>query len=430
MNARALVLSIVAAAFPSICAAQTETVIHSFTAAQDSDGAPRAGLLMDASGALYGTTSGGLGDCPGQGCGAVFKLTAPARGGTGWTETILHVFKGKRDSGHPVAGLIMDAGGALYGTTSGSHGGDCADNGCGSVFKLTPPSGGQTRWTTSILHVFPGGQDGAMPEGRLMMDTGGTLYGTTLEGGSNPDCISSGGCGTVFSLTPMGGNKWKETILTALGGSTGTGPQTGVIADASGNLYGTTAFGGPVCDGCGTVFELAKPTEPGGQWVLNVILAFKGKHGASPAGDLIRGGDGALYGTASEAHGDGNVFMLTPPKPGKTKWTETVLYRFDFKTGSNPRAGVIMDANGALYGTASFGGPQNVGMVFKLTPPNGNTWTETTLHTFTGSPDGSQPWGSLIADANGTLYGTTLSGGTDTSCPFADGCGTVFSLTP
>ena len=234
----------------------SKTTLHRFTGGDDGS-RPFAGLIMDASGALYGTTSGGGVFSR----GTVFKLTPPASGETHWTARVLHAFRGGAVGAKPSAGLIMDASGALYSTTPFGGGGSCGI--CGTVFKLTPPAAGETRWTQTVLHSFTGGADGDAPFAGLIMDASGALYGTTYAGG--PGCVGAI-CGTVFKLTPpaAGETRWTETVLHSFtnpvtGGADGASPGAGVIMGASGALYGTTVHGGGGCRsnfGCGTVFKV------------------------------------------------------------------------------------------------------------------------------------------------------------------------------
>jgi uncharacterized repeat protein (TIGR03803 family) len=222
-----------------------ETVLYTFTGGDDGD-YPDS-LIRDATGNLYGTTflGGGTG-CNVSGCGTVFKMTKAGK------ETVLYRFTGGDDGAYP-GGLIRDAKGNLYGTAGGGDMSDCT--GCGVVFKLAP-NGKET-----VLHSFTGPPDGRIPEG-LLRDSTGNLYGTTAEGGDS-NCIEGGGCGTIFKVDPTG----KETVLyTFTGSPDGELPLAVLIMDASGNLYGTTAFGGnpnsPCFDGthitgCGVIFKLA-----------------------------------------------------------------------------------------------------------------------------------------------------------------------------
>ena len=311
----------------------TESVLHSFGATATDGTLPFAGLVMDGSGNLYGTTTGG-GVPTGVGAhsqGTVFKIT-PAG-----TETILYSFTGGSDGGNPEAGLLMDSGGNLYGTTQ--QGGSSND---GTVFKLTP-AGNKT-----ILHSFAGGADGSGPLAALIMDGGGNLYGTTTVGGSSNN-------GTVFKLTPAG----NETILHSFaGGADGSGPRAGLIMDSSGNLYGTTYQGGSSNNG--TVFKI---TPSGAESVLHDFGATA-TDGTLPLAGLIMDGNGNLYGTTSLGVGsEGTVFKITPAG------TETILYTFTGGSdGGSPEAGLVMGSNGNLYGTTYAGGAGSLGTVFEITP--------------------------------------------------------------
>ena len=207
-------------------AASKETVLHSFGAGVDGI-TPEGGLISDAAGNLYGITSQGGRASFG---GTVFKLAPPAAGKSTWTESVLHSF-----AGTPEAGLIIDKAGNLYGTTGfgGVPSKKCA-NGCGTVFKLTPPPAGKAAWTETVLFSF-NDIDGSLPAGRLVFDAAGNLYGTTEDGGSL-------GYGTVFKLTPPAAGKtaWMETVLFSFSDTDGADPQAGLIFDKAGNLYGTT----------------------------------------------------------------------------------------------------------------------------------------------------------------------------------------------
>ena len=244
----------------------TETVLHSFTGGRD--GAyPTASLIFDPAGNLYGTTNyGGVAICPQYlgwgvepGCGTVFKLT-PNSGGT-WTETVLHRFTGHQDGGWPLASLILDAAGTLYGTASvgGTASKICHDYwndkpGCGLVFSLALGSGG--KWVEHVIHDFYGG--GQSPAASLIFDAAGNLYGTTSNGGGG-GCYgfygNKMGCGIVFQLAPQAGGPWKKQLLYSFtGGSDGANPNGSLVFDAAGNLYGATGGGGAY--GYGTVFEI------------------------------------------------------------------------------------------------------------------------------------------------------------------------------
>jgi uncharacterized repeat protein (TIGR03803 family) len=343
----------------------TEVVLHSFSSETRGEGAaPAAGLVRDGTGALYGTTALG----GGSGVGTVFKLTRPAGNRTAWTLAVLHSFRGATEHGaHPQAGVTFGRDGGLYGTTVGG-----GDHNLGTVFKLTP-SPGPGFWAYTVLHSFAGGgADGAAPEAGVIADDTGALYGTTRGGGKDD-------AGTVFRLTPpAGGNSWTETLLHSFAGSfarpaDGVAPGGGLIRDGGGRLYGTTRAGGPFA--LGTVFRLVPPVGYDTGWRLECLHSFAGgRDGALPrAGLSLDAGTGALYGTTERGGGDdaGVVFKLTPPaQPGMT-WTETTLYRFGGEAsgdGSGPWASLIRETDGALYGTTERGGTYGAGTVFRLEP--------------------------------------------------------------
>jgi uncharacterized repeat protein (TIGR03803 family) len=291
-------------------------------------------------------------------------------------EKVLYSFGTKSGDGTlPQGGLIADAAGNLYGTTVL---GGVADS--GTVYELSPPVTPGTGWTESVLYAFRGGEDGRSPVGNLAFDTQGNLYGTASSGG-NPSCQF--GCGTVYELSPpiTQGGAWTETtVYSFTGGSDGEVPNAGLVFDRAGNLYGTTALGGSMrlCDGqnlgCGTVFELSPPGVPGGAWTERILYSFTG------------GSDGAL-----------------------------------------PLASVVLDDAGNLFGSAAQGGDQNCmcGTVFELSPSGGRASTQTVLHAFTGiDGDGAYPGpAGLFIDKSGELAGTTQSGGSQLA-------GTVFGLRP
>jgi len=268
-------------------------------------------------------------------------------------------------------------------------------------------------WTESVLHSF-NGSDGEIPDARLIFDAAGNLYGTTSKGGTSSD-------GTVFKLTPNADGSWTESVLHSFSGGDGDEPSAALIFDAAGNLYGTTTAGGGV-DGNGTVFKLTPNAD--GSWTESVLYSFssfrKGD-GDQPSSGLIFDAAGNLYGTTfgGGAYGPGAVFRLTPKAHGS--WTETVVYSFNGSAGEYPYGGLIFDAAGNLFGTTEYGGAYDLGTVFKLTPNADGSWTESVLHSFNGSA-GRGPVG-VVFDAAGNLYGTTFEGGFHMS-------GTAFKLTP
>jgi uncharacterized repeat protein (TIGR03803 family) len=372
---------------------QTLTVLHSFKGGTDGE-SPNGSVLRDTAGNLYGTTAqGGTFNF-----GTVFKLDTTSR------ETVLYSFTGGADGATPLAGLIRDADGNLYGTTEA--GGDLTCNsgiGCGTVFKL------DTTGEETVLHSFTG-KDGTSPIAGVIRDAAGNFYGTTPQGGP----FSSG---TVFKLDKTG----KETVLyTFTGGGGGTDgfyPDGALIRDAAGDLYGTTQLGGNYS--FGTVFKLDSAGKE------TVLYRFRGgSSGDQPVGGVIMDKAGNLYG-ATEGGGyffDGTVFKLNPVG------NKTVLYNFASGTdGSLPVAGVIADTAGNLYGTTQYGGTSNLGTVFKLD----KTGKETVLYSFTGGADGAAPVAGLVRDAAGNLYGTAYFGGDSGSlCSVVGGCGIVFKITP
>jgi uncharacterized repeat protein (TIGR03803 family) len=338
-------------------------------------------------------------------------------GGSG-SEGALYSFSGGSDPKLPYAGLIFDKAGNLYGTTE--FGGAYNQ---GTVFEITPNQNGA--WTETVLYSFTGGADGAQPAAGLIFDAAGNLYGTTNYGGS-ANCTL--GCGTAFKLTPASG-AWTETLLYAFtGGSDGREPFARLLFDPAGNLYGTTALGGnigSVCtSGCGTVFKLT-PGSSG--WTESVLYAFTGgADGASPYDALVFDNAGNLYGStyAGGGSGNGTVFRLAPSSSG---WTESVLRAFKGGwDGKYPYGDLILDPVGNLYGTAYQGGV-GYGVVFELQPSSKRGWTERVLHAFGNAPS-ANPVAGLVMDTAGNLFGTTMQGANQTAC--GGGCGTLFKLAP
>jgi uncharacterized repeat protein (TIGR03803 family) len=356
-------------------------------------------------------------------------------------ETVLYSFHGGTDGQDPMAGLIADQAGNLYGTTY--YGGDSnCSFACGIVFELSPPSAPGGQWTENVLYTFKGGADGANPQGGLVFDSAGNLYGTTAAGGSGGPGCPGNGCGTVFELSPpsLPGGAWTETVLYRfLGSHDGADPAAGVIFDGEGRLYGTTANGGNLlacAGGCGTVFQLSPPSSPGGTWTETVLKALgENPDGARPVAGLIFDGQGNLYGTTEGGtHLDtqfGTVFELSPPAVPGGSWTETLLYAFHGSDGSAPTASLIFDPQGNVYGTTLHGGTgfrcrSGCGTAYELSPPSvpGGPWTEKVLFNFEAF-FGAEPAAALVFDSLGNLFGTTQfdGGGGATG-------GTAFQLTP
>ena len=426
-------------------------ILYSFAGGSDGD-APSAGLTFNA-GKLYGTTQyGGVLStgvipslstaCPYTiGCGTVFEL-APQLGGA-WSERVIHSFSGAKDGSEPLASVIADPAGHLYVATLAGGGGGCdyLSKGCGAVVELSARTNGQ--WELTVLYQFAA-KDGDSPQSTLIADSAGNLYGTTNIGGNGlgylygqggEDCAY--GCGTVFEMSPTLNSGWTRRILYNFTGVNGDGtfPSGNLTFDSAGNLYGATEFGGS--SGWGAVFELMPYAD--GNWKEVVLYSFGGdSDGYYPLAGLVIDEGGNLYGTTEQggAYRMGTVFKLSPSSSGT--WTKTTLHGFSGANGdgSYPRSTLIFDASGNLYGTTEYGGSGECenycGTVFELSPVSerSGSWRETVLYAFSGkNGDGAYPLGNVVFDAAGDLYGTTSEGGTASSCPNGDTCGTVFKLT-
>jgi hypothetical protein len=361
------------------------TVLYEFTGTPDGS-YPGAGLVLDTTGNLYGTTQLG-GTHKG---GTVFKLSPTPNGF--WRETVLHSFHGPSagDGNAPFSQMVFNSFGNLYGTTTQGGSGNCgAAISCGTVFELSPNATGG--WNYTIIYNFDGdgsyGGDGTSPMGPLSMDRQGNLYGTTVTGDSrNNKCGFNFGCGEVFELSPNPTGGWTKTTVYAFQGEPdGADPYAGVILDTVGNLYGTTSLGGHPTDclafsipGCGVAFALER--NQSGGWNESTVFAFGdprddvGFHsGAFPYGSLTFGPSGNLYGTTeyggtleSGATGYGLVFQLSPSSAGV--WKETILHVFNLTQGAEPGFGLLSDSSGNLYGSAYNGGQWNDGLLFEIRP--------------------------------------------------------------
>jgi uncharacterized repeat protein (TIGR03803 family) len=359
---------------------------------------PYAGVVFDGQGNLYGTAIAG-GEYD---WGVVYELTPKPDGK--WSEKVLYSFCPGgwpcSDGTNPNGGLILDSAGNLYGTTV--EGGTAVPP-RGTIFELSDGSGG---WTHTVLYNFcslSGCEDGGSPKSSLVMDPAGNLYGTA---------------GYAVELSP-GSDGWTEKVLykfcSKSGCSDGYDPYAGVILDATGNLYGTTEGGGnSACTGgCGTVYQIRHM--PDGGWKENVLhrfYAFYGDGVFPGVGALILDSSDHLYGTTAGggANGNGTVFKLT--RRANDQWKETILYSFkNGPSGNGPSGGVLVDKAGNLYGTTMYGGNAqcDCGVVYKLSPHAGGKWKYTVLHAFTGY-DGAAPEANLILDSKGNLYGTTPIG--------------------
>jgi len=320
------------------------------------------------------------------------------------TESILYSFTGGSDGGIPYGGVILDSKGNLYGTAE--EGGTAFG---GVVYEVSPNTNGT--WTEQVLYNFTGlngGGDGAFPQGSLVFDGKGNLYGVTVGGGG----ISFQG--TVFELSPTSNGTWTEQVLYSFAGPTDVAPYgANLIIDSLGNLYGASNSGGAF--GFGAVFEVSPGSN--GVWTERVLHSFTGGNdGAYPfGGTLLIDSAGNLYGNTSSggAHDYGVLYKLVPGANGI--WTEHVLFAFNNRDGVTYPVGSMVSApNGSIYGTAFD--------AFELAPQSDGTWTERPLHFFTGGSDGAVPESGLISDGQGHLYGTTNTGGLHR--------GTVFELSP
>ena len=319
-----------------------ETVLYSFAGGTDGQ-YPWAALIEDSSGNLYGTTyEGGL-----HSAGTVFKLDSAGH------ETILYNFSGVPDGANPLGALIRDAAGNLYGTTNFGGSAACGEGGgCGVIYKVGASG------VEEVLHAFNGGtSDGQSPYGSLAHDVSGNLYGTTYAGGTG--CLFGNGCGTVYKIDILG----HETILYSFqAGVDGSGPQAGLAIDPVGNLYGTTAIGGynNCPGGCGTVFKIDPSNNE------TILYRFKGKlDGELPNSSLIRDSSGNLYGTTfggTEAYG--SVFGLS------STGHFGLLHAFTSGSGNPYFASLVRDPAGNLYGTTTSGGGDacsgGCGTIFKV----------------------------------------------------------------
>jgi len=408
---------------------------------------------------------------------AVFAALLAAPPLPAQTYSVLHNFTGGGDGANPTTGLIIDQSGSLYGTTAPAllQGG----SGNGNVFKMKKQG---SNWLLSPLYQFRGGSDGSEPFGQLAFAHDGTIYGTTYYGGGT-GCGGTG-CGTVFHLRPSATRPatpltpWNETVLYQFtGGADGDYPSGPLTFDSSGVIYGIAnrgampGCGGGTGGGCGTAFTL---TPSGGSYSFNVIWTFgngdqghplgglafdssgdlfgaaagcyaqggdvfqlvrsgsnwteniiPGNMGGScPLSGLIRGSDGNFYGATGV--GSGSVFVVS--NSGGT-WTTTPIFNFTGAGGSlcGPYGALLRDSAGNIYGTTICDGANQLGSVFKLAPSGGGQYTYTDLHDFAGT-DGALPYSNLVMDSEGNLYGTTNEGGTGTAC--AGGCGVVFEISP
>lgn len=389
-SSRTLALTLIAALWLAAIhpvSAASEAILYSFFLGDASN--PSAGVIFGKKSYLYGMTplGGGFSE------GTIYKV-----GPTG-DEQILYSFTDGDDGGDPQGNLVMDKSGNFYGAA-------CLNgaNNAGTVFRLSASN------TFTVIYAFQGGNDGFCPNGGMVFDKHGNLYGTTFEGGSS-------NVGTIFKLTPSG----THTVLHSFaGGADGSSPNGGLTIDGKGNVYGTSTGGGSFSHG--TLFELSAAGTYTVQWNFS-----GGADGSSPNGGLVLY-KGVYFGTTAGGGtgGAGVLYGWSPTHP------HGVGIYWAFTGGAdagNPDTGVVSDKKGNLYGTTSGGGANFLGTVYKVqiaVPPI----TETVLHSFGLDPDGQFPRGGVVLDAAGNLYGTTSVGGSDSSCEDGFGCGVVFKVTP
>lgn len=465
--------------FTITASAATETVVHTF-AIEPNGAYPNMGLIADAAGNFYGVTP------KGGAHGIVFRLSKNAQGH--WTETVLHNFLGGSDGVVPQAGLMLDKAGNLYGTTQGG-----GVYNCGVAFRLSPTASGPWKESiVHTFACYP--VDGNWPSGALISDAAGNLYGVTLEGGAGGcgDGYTTYGCGMVYELSPAGGGAYSETILDSFGTSSNSesNPSGPLAFDSQGNLYGTAETGGNGQNcyyyGCGTVFKLTKGS---GGWTESTIYNLTGgADGDSPVSGVFFDAAGNLYGTGAGYYNYGGVFILSPNSDGtwsetspfaftnlsgglwetvgnvaldssgniygaaavgglasclnfgcggiyelvhgSSGWTQSDLYDFtDGTDGANPQATVLRDSSGNLY-TTTFNGGKGVGSVFELSPASSGGWNGKAIYDFPLLTEGTMPYAGLTPDGAGNYYGTTATGGNNSSCGYSIGCGSVFKLSP
>jgi uncharacterized repeat protein (TIGR03803 family) len=378
-------------------ATATETVIHTFSGPDGID--PIQGVTFDKAGNLYGVASAG----GSSNKGTVYELI-PGSKGT-WTEKTLLSFDGTAGGSTPLGGVVFDSKGNLYGTTK--LGGS---NAVGVVYELSPSDSG--KWTEKVLHSFGGSGDGAYPVGDIALNASGDIFGTTEGGGAHGNGTEAQG-GTVFKLSPKSGGGWTESVLHSFGsGNDGNVPKGGIILDASGNGYGTTYAGGAkdqgtvfyVAAGTGDVtvihsFNSSASAGDAANPAAGLLLDSEGNlYGGSTAGF-----------DESEFEGGGVVYKLSPQKGGT--WKESLLFALGFDEFSNSiYSNLVLDSTDHLYGTwIDFGG----GGVFQSSPVTGTNVTFSVINNFGGANGTRPATGSLAIDSAGNLYGATQAGGKD-----------------
>lgn len=432
----------------------TYEVLYSFKGGTDG-AAPRGGVVVGKSGALYGTTQfGGANTCSNGSnylCGTVFVLAPGSQ--TPWTKTVIHSFNGN-DGAIPGATLTPSTNGSLFGTTEvGGPGSDGSTEGGGTIFEMIPPTGSGQPWTETTLYSFP--YNYTAPNtiySGVTLGPNGKIFGTTFSSESGDGGRATG---SVFELSPSSGaGEWSEVTLVNFSKTTAGIQPYGTMIWQKGTLIGPNFETSAGFLACGTIYQVTPPASSGDPWTAAAIYTFgSAPDGCNSQAPLIAGLGGVLYGTTyvggtgapcnfppNLVSGCGTVFQLTPPATTGGAWSETALYSFTGTNGDGayPYAGLVLGTTGVLYGTTSYGGSATTdssctsngasgcGTIFSLTPPStsGGAWTETILHTFTGeNGDGAIPLAGLALSSTGVLYGTTSAGG-------GANVGTVFAIKP
>jgi hypothetical protein len=365
---------------------------------------PTTAMVSDAAGNLYGTDGGNIKG----GGGAVYQLL---RQGHKYIYHEIKVFH-NNDGATPVGRLVIDAAGNLYGTTRAGG----ANPRYGTIYELSPADGGK-QWNLTTLYNFTSESYGSSG---LVMDASGNLFGANFYGGANH-------LGTLFELSPARTGPWTYKVIHDFTSAEGGDPNTQLVLDSSGNLYG----GLYTVDGTYSgIFELSPG--PDGAWTESNLHTFDGAtDGAQPSGPLVFDPAGNLYGSNSAGgqYGAGTAFELTPIAGG---WNFSVIHAFGqsyLTDGYYPEGGVILDSKGNLYGVTNAVGP-TAGNVFELSPSADGQWTETILYSFTDKADGGYPVAGLFRNSAGDLFGSVQEGGIviPALCPL--GCGVIFELAP
>ena len=408
---------------PSLATASTLQLLSTFSTQRGGQDA-QSDLVAGRNGVLYGTTTAG----GTHGSGTAFELVPPSAAHPAWRRFTLFDFDENTVGFGPAGGaLLLDKQGNLYGAIS------LQLNGNGQVFKLSRPTAGSPGWTFSTLYSFTGQADGAWPNASLIMDAAGNIYGTAKGGGTR-----NYGLTYELSPPAPGKTAWTQTVLYAFNTQfDGWNPLTGVVFDTTGNLVGTTANGGNInaqcSSGCGTVFRLIPPPPRQYTWTKQTLYQFSGgADGAIPESSVILDRKGVIYGTTTtgggpgacpQTSGCGTVFSLAQ---SQGSFAETILHAFQAPSdGAFPLGHLVLDASGNLLGTTALGGATNQGTIFRLSP-GGASSPETVLYDFANSTV-AQPWSALLPIGAGRYLGTTSNGPAGSKC---GGCGGIFEITP